>query len=198
MHERACLAVEDAVRAAAGVDGEEAVIGHARHVLGEHAGRVDDERGVQRAAVGVHGGDAAIRDVHAQHGRVERDARAVLHGVFRVGDRQPVGADAAGVRIGDGKAGLFIEVRLAAQQLPAGDELGVGDAVVILAPHAVAPHGRTQPAVLEADILPHAVKRHVELFTDLIVHGVAAADILMLDAAAPEVDARVHLTVVAP
>lgn len=52
--------------------------------------------------------------------------------------------------------------------------------------------------MLEADILPHAVKRHVELFTDLIVHGVAAADILMLDAAAPEVDARVHLTIVAP
>ena len=153
---------------------------------------------VTDAAQRFGGGDLSVRDVHAQRGGVERDARAVLHGVFRVGDRQPVGTDAAGVRIRDGKAGLFVEVRLAAQQLPAGDELGVGDAVVIFAPHAVAPHGGTQPAVLEADILPHAVKRHVELLADLIVHGVAAADVFVLDAAAPEVDARVHLAVVAP
>ena len=198
VHERTGLAVEDAVRAAAGVDGEEAVACHARHFLGEHAGCIDDERGVQRAAVGVYGGDLSIRDVHAQHGGVERDARAVLHGVFRVGDRQPVGADAAGVRVGDGEAGLFVEVRLAAQQLPAGDEAGVRDAVVVFAPHTVAPHGRAQPAMLEADILPHTGKRHVELPADLIEHGVAAPDVPVLDAAAAEVDARMHLAVVAP
>ena len=198
VHEGTGLAVEDAVRAAAGVNGEEAVACHARHFLGEHAGRIDDERGVQRAAVGVHGGDLSVRDVHAQHGGVERDARAVLHGVFCVGDRQPVGADAAGVRVGDGEAGLFVEVRLAPEQLPAGDEAGVRDAVVVFAPHTVAPHGGAQPAVLEADVLPHAGKRHVELLADLIEHGVAAPDVFVLDAAAAEVDARMHLAVVAP
>ena len=153
---------------------------------------------VTDAAQRFGGGDLSVRDVHAQHGGVERDARTVLHGVFRVGDRQPVGADAAGVRVGDGEAGLFIEVRLAPEQFPAGDEAGVRDAVVVFAPHAVAPHGGAQPAVLEADVLPHAGKRHVELLADLVEHGVAAPDVFVLDAAAAEVDARMHLAVVAP
>ena len=152
---------------------------------------------VTDAAQRFGGGDLSVRDVHAQHGRVERDARAVLHGVFRVGDRQPVGADAAGVWIRDGKAGLGIEVRLAAQQLLAGDELGVGDAVVILAPHAVAPHGRTQPAVLEADILPHPLKGNIKFPAELIVHGISSADIVVLERAAGKIDAGVDLAVIA-
>ena len=69
---------------------------------------------------------------------------------------------------------------------------------MVFAPHTVAPHGRAQPAVLEADVLPHAGKRHVEFLADLVEHGVAAPDVLVLDAAAAEVDARMHLAVVAP
>ena len=99
LHERAGLAVEDRIRAATRVDGEEPVARHARDLLAEHARSVDDERRAKRAAVGMYGGDPAVLHVHAGHGGVERDVRAVGHGVFRVGNREPVGAHAAGVRV---------------------------------------------------------------------------------------------------
>ena len=122
--------------------------------------------------------------------------RAVRHGVFRISDRESVGTHAAGAGVGDGKFRLRIEVRLLFAQLLAEDEARVGNAVAVFAHETVDRHERQRPVPQEVDVLPHAVERYVQLLADLIVHGVAAPDVFVLERAAAEVDAGVHLAVV--
>ena len=189
------LFIQDGIGAAAGMDGEEAVPRHGGDLLREDAGGIDDQRGINGAAVG---GDAmyfAILYLHAQHDGIQRDLGTVLHGVFGIGDGKPIGTDTAGGRIGDGEGKT--EIGLPVAQLLPGDELGIGDAIPIFTDAAIEGNEGLKPGFFEADILPHPLKGNIKFPAELIVHGISSADIVVLERAAGKIDAGVDLAVIA-
>ena len=106
--------------------GEEAVPRHGGDLLREDTGGIDDQRGINGAAVGGNAMYFAILYLHAQHGGIQRDLGTVLHGVFGIGDGKPIGTDTAGGRIGNGEGKTEIGLP-AAQLLPGDDFYGRGN-----------------------------------------------------------------------
>ena len=88
--------IQNGVGAPPGVNGEKAISCHGGNLLGKDARSIDDQRGIYRSPVGGHAGDAAVFDLHTQHRRIQKHPDAVLDGVFRIGNGQAVGTDAAG------------------------------------------------------------------------------------------------------
>ena len=187
--------IQNGIGAAAGMDGEKAVACHGGDILGEYTGRIDDQRRIEGAAVGGDAVNVAVLQLHAQHRGIEGDPGAVLHGIFGIGDGEPVGADAAGGRIGDGKG--KVQVGLPAGKLLPGDQLGIADAVPVFADAAVHGDHRLEGGFFEADILPHPVKRHAQLPADRFHMFIAPADVVMLERPRGKVDAGMHLAVIA-
>ena len=66
------------------MDAEKSVLRHLRDNVGINSCAVYDLARVYRSAVGVYGFYLAGVNIHTCNGGVERNARAVVHGVFRV------------------------------------------------------------------------------------------------------------------
>ncbi len=179
------------------MDGVEPVPGHGRHLFRENPGGVDDQARIHPAPVGFRREDFPVLNFHFQHRRVQGHLHPVLHGVFSVGDGQPVGADTAGGRIGNGELEARGEFRLPPVELPGGDDLRVRDSVPVFAQQAVERRKGPEPAILKAYILPHPAEGNVQLLADLVIHGIALSDIGVLFRALFQIDAGMDLAVVA-
>ena len=112
---------------------------HGGNLFGKDTGGINNQCGIKGAAIGGYAVYFSFLYFHAQYGCIQRDTRTILHSIFGIGNGEPIGADAAGGRIGNGER--KVKVWLPAAQFLAGNQFGIRNAIAVFADAAI---GRNQ------------------------------------------------------